>query len=132
VQWEGSGMAQNLEKFDAIFGRDLILSYLDPSRDVLDAHLDKATSNSLFSFRQPQIVLILIFTRRIMGEKDPLDGIPHTRKEPRPDFSKPLPGKPLPKELQDTLNNEEKLWEIVNDESPYVQLDFNMTRSSHI
>jgi mitochondrial fission process protein 1 len=53
--------------------------------------------------------------------KDPLDDIPHERKEPRPDFSKPLPRKPLPKELQETLNDEQKLWEALNDDSSYVE-----------
>jgi hypothetical protein len=66
-----------------------------------------------------------------MGEKDRSDDIPHTRKEPRPDFSKPIPRKPLPKELQDTLDNEEKLWEIVNDDSPYVHCHIVNNQSSH-
>lgn len=39
--------------------------------------------------------------------------IPHTRTEPRPDFTKPLPRSKLPAELQQTLDNEEKLWETV-------------------
>lgn len=38
------------------------------------------------------------------SDKDELDDIPHERKEPRPDFSKPLPPKALPKALQDNLN----------------------------
>lgn len=38
-------------------------------------------------------------------------GITRERTEARPDFSKdPLPKKPLPASLQETLNNEEKLW----------------------
>lgn len=41
------------------------------------------------------------------------DDVPRERKEPRPDFSKPLPRKRLPKALQDTLDNEEKLWEAM-------------------
>jgi fission process protein 1 len=41
------------------------------------------------------------------------DDIPHERKDPRPDFSTPPPRKQLPKELQDTLNDEEKLWEVM-------------------
>jgi fission process protein 1 len=44
---------------------------------------------------------------------DKFDDVPHERADPRPDFSKPPPRKQLPKELQDTLNDEEKLWEIM-------------------
>lgn len=54
-----------------------------------------------------------------MGAKDPIDDIPHERKEPRPDFSKPIPRKPLPKELQNILNDEEKLWEVMSKESQH-------------
>lgn len=43
------------------------------------------------------------------------DDIPRTRTEPRPDFSKPLPRSKLPLELQETLDNEEKLWSTVYD-----------------
>ncbi|KAH0289807.1 hypothetical protein M436DRAFT_54215 [Aureobasidium namibiae CBS 147.97] len=46
----------------------------------------------------------------------PLDfeDIPRERSDqPRPDFSKPLPRKRLPAALQDTLDNEEKLWETM-------------------
>lgn len=50
-----------------------------------------------------------------MAPKD--DDIPRTRTEPRPDFSKPLPRKALPAELQSTLDNEEKLWETLYDGS---------------
>jgi len=52
-----------------------------------------------------------------MAKKEPLDDIPHERKEPRPDFSKPIPGKPLPKEISNILNSEEKLWEVIDDEA---------------
>ncbi|PPJ49685.1 hypothetical protein CBER1_02167 [Cercospora berteroae] len=54
-----------------------------------------------------------------MGDKKPqkdedhLDSIPHERKEPRPDFSKPLPRKALPKDLQDVLNSEDRFWDIL-------------------
>ncbi|KAI4715367.1 hypothetical protein E4T48_08446 [Aureobasidium sp. EXF-10727] len=42
------------------------------------------------------------------------DDIPRERaNEPRPDFSKPLPRKRLPAALQETLDNEEKLWETM-------------------
>lgn len=44
---------------------------------------------------------------------DKFDDIPHERKDPRPDFSTPPPRKQLPKEIQDTLNDEEKLWEVL-------------------
>jgi mitochondrial fission process protein 1 len=46
-------------------------------------------------------------------KKDDFADIPHERTEPRPDFSKPLPKSKLPQSLQDTLNNEEKLWDIL-------------------
>ena len=36
--------------------------------------------------------------------------IPHEREGQHPDFSEPPARKKLPKELQDTLDNEEKLW----------------------
>lgn len=48
-------------------------------------------------------------TDRPVGFED----VPHERSEPRPDFSKPLPRKRLPAALQDTLDNEEKLWETM-------------------
>ncbi|OCK93322.1 uncharacterized protein K441DRAFT_661615 [Cenococcum geophilum 1.58] len=38
------------------------------------------------------------------------DNIPHEREGQHPDFSEPPARKKLPKELQDTLDNEEKLW----------------------
>jgi fission process protein 1 len=48
-------------------------------------------------------------------DKKPWDPeIEHIRDEPRPqDLGKPLPRKKLPKELQDVLNDDEKLWEVV-------------------
>ncbi|KAF2098817.1 mitochondrial 18kDa protein [Rhizodiscina lignyota] len=52
-----------------------------------------------------------------MSKKDEsklnLDDIPHERNEPRPDFSTPPRPSKLPKSIQDTLDNEEKLWETV-------------------
>ncbi|KAK4498867.1 hypothetical protein PRZ48_009377 [Zasmidium cellare] len=42
-----------------------------------------------------------------------LDTIPHERKEPRPDFSQPLPRKKLPADLQKTLDNEERFWDVL-------------------
>ncbi|KAL1303894.1 hypothetical protein AAFC00_000348 [Neodothiora populina] len=59
----------------------------------------------------------------------PEDGqntIPRVRGEERPDFSKPLPRKPLPKELQDTLDNEEKLWETLYDGQGGESTDSNL------
>jgi fission process protein 1 len=50
-----------------------------------------------------------------MAKDDPIKDIPHERKEPRPDFSGPLPRKKLPEALQQTLDNEEKLWETLYD-----------------
>ena len=44
-----------------------------------------------------------------------VDGVPIERQGARPDFSIPPPRKQLPKELQDTLNDEEKLWEVLYD-----------------
>ncbi|KAF2262216.1 hypothetical protein CC78DRAFT_534982 [Lojkania enalia] len=43
--------------------------------------------------------------------KEDVEDIPRERAGRRPDFSTPPPRKALPKELQDTLNNEENLWE---------------------
>ena len=50
------------------------------------------------------------------NNKDPdgLDDIPHERGEPRPDFSKPPPpAKKLPASLTETLESEEKLWDVL-------------------
>ncbi|KIW06023.1 uncharacterized protein PV09_03202 [Verruconis gallopava] len=49
------------------------------------------------------------------GEKKPWDPeVEHIRKEPRPQsLSEPLPRTKLPKELQATLDDDEKLWEVV-------------------
>ena len=38
------------------------------------------------------------------------DDIPHEREDQRPDFSEQPARKKLPKELQDTLDDDEKLW----------------------
>ncbi|KAK4544059.1 hypothetical protein LTR36_004557 [Oleoguttula mirabilis] len=45
-------------------------------------------------------------------DADQLSTIEHTRAEPRPDFSKPLPHKTLPQDLQDVMNSEEKWWAL--------------------
>ncbi|KAF2161864.1 hypothetical protein M409DRAFT_27593 [Zasmidium cellare ATCC 36951] len=42
-----------------------------------------------------------------------LDTIPHERKEPRPDFTQPLPRKNLPADLQKTLDNEDRFWDVL-------------------
>ena len=42
-----------------------------------------------------------------------VNGVPQERQGTRPDFSVLPPRKRLPKELQDTLNDEEKLWEVL-------------------
>ncbi|KAL5113246.1 hypothetical protein ACEQ8H_008886 [Pleosporales sp. CAS-2024a] len=44
---------------------------------------------------------------------DEYKDIPHERTESRPDFSTPPARKQLPKALQDTLNDDEKLWEVL-------------------
>ncbi|KAF2029755.1 hypothetical protein EK21DRAFT_100974 [Setomelanomma holmii] len=44
---------------------------------------------------------------------DKFDDIPHERPDPRPDFSTPPPRKRLPEELQTTLDDEEKLLEVM-------------------
>lgn len=49
-----------------------------------------------------------------------VNGASHAPQGTRPDFSVPPPRKRLPKELQDTLNDEEKMWEILY-EGKYVQ-----------
>ncbi|KAI9719934.1 MAG: hypothetical protein M1828_005972 [Chrysothrix sp. TS-e1954] len=41
------------------------------------------------------------------------EGVPRERKEPRPDFSKPLPSRKLPSSLQGTLDDDEKLWDAL-------------------
>jgi fission process protein 1 len=46
-----------------------------------------------------------------MAKKDnTTDDIPHEREGARPDYSVQPTRKKLPKDLQDTLDNEEKLW----------------------
>lgn len=41
---------------------------------------------------------------------DQLSGVEHERTEPRPDFSKPLPRKKLPADLQKTFDSDESWW----------------------
>jgi fission process protein 1 len=50
------------------------------------------------------------------NDPNQLGSIPHERKEPRPDFSKPLPrGKKLPSELQSAFDDDSNLWETISD-----------------
>lgn len=42
-----------------------------------------------------------------------IDGVPHLRKEPRPDFSDPPKAKKLPKSLQAEIDREETLFDSV-------------------
>ena len=44
-----------------------------------------------------------------------VDGVPVERQGTRPDFSILPARKQLPKELQDTLNDDEKMWEVLYD-----------------
>lgn len=49
------------------------------------------------------------------SDPDQLSSIPHERNEPRPDFSKdPLPSKPLPKDIQQTLDDPERFWAVLS------------------
>lgn len=61
-----------------------------------------------------------------------LDDIPHTRTDPRPDFSKdPLPKKKLPEYLQQTLDNDEKLWETLYDGAAPESTDSNLRYAAY-
>lgn len=44
-----------------------------------------------------------------------VDGVERIRKEARPDFSVPPPRKQLPKDIQNVLDDEEKMWETISD-----------------
>jgi len=46
---------------------------------------------------------------------DEVDGVHRERDSTRPDFSIPPPRKKLPKELQQTLDSDEKMWELISD-----------------
>lgn len=70
------------------------------------------------------------------GDKETIDPahlseIPHERPDPRPDFSKPLPRKALPKELQDTLSNEEKYWDALYDGSAPESTDTSLRYAAY-
>ena len=45
-------------------------------------------------------------------DPEQLSTIPHERPESRPDFSKPLPPSKLPDALQQTLDSDERLWDV--------------------
>lgn len=49
-------------------------------------------------------------------EPDPshLESIPRERNEPRPDFSKELPKKAVPKEIQANLDSDERFWTVLS------------------
>lgn len=64
-------------------------------------------------------------------KSNPHDDIPHTRPEPRPDFSKPLPRKTLPTSLQATLDDEEKLWETLYDGSAPESTDSSLRYAAY-
>ncbi|OCK77818.1 hypothetical protein K432DRAFT_445056 [Lepidopterella palustris CBS 459.81] len=49
----------------------------------------------------------------VKGNGNDVDDIPHEREGTRPDFSTLPPRKKLPKDLQETLDNDEKLWEAL-------------------
>ena len=63
--------------------------------------------------------------------KDEVDDIPRERKEPRPDFSIQPARKKLPKELQDTLDNEEKLWSTLYEGSANESTDTNLRYAAY-
>ena len=47
------------------------------------------------------------------SDDNALASIPHERSETRPDFSKPLPSKALPKEIQENLDSDERFWAVL-------------------
>jgi hypothetical protein len=48
-------------------------------------------------------------------DNDTENDIPRKRKEPRPDFFKPLPTVKLPESIQKTLDSEQKMWEVLDE-----------------
>ncbi|CAA9961927.1 MTP18 multi-domain protein [Pyrenophora teres f. maculata] len=60
-----------------------------------------------------------------------VDGVPTERKGARPDFSTPPPRKALPKEIQDTLNDDEKMWEVVYDGEGEDTTDTNLRYAAY-
>lgn len=67
----------------------------------------------------------------IMSSPDKDSDVPRTRTEPRPDFSKPLPRKALPAALQETLDNEEKLWDTLYDGSASESTESNVRYAAY-
>ncbi|KAF1960693.1 hypothetical protein CC80DRAFT_403445 [Byssothecium circinans] len=57
--------------------------------------------------------------------------IPHEREGTRPDFSTPPPRKKLPKEIQATLDDEEKLWETLYEGSGKDSTDTNLRYAAY-
>lgn len=51
-----------------------------------------------------------------MAKDDPdqISSIQHERKEPRPDFSQPIPPKKLPDAIQQNLDSEERFWDVIS------------------
>ena len=64
-------------------------------------------------------------------DPDQLKSIPHVRPEDRPDFSKPIPRKPLPKDLQTTLDDPEKFWDALYDGSAKETTDSNLRYAAY-
>jgi fission process protein 1 len=60
-----------------------------------------------------------------------LSTIPHERKEERPDFSKPLPRKNLPEELQQVLDSEERFWDTITSGSAGESTDSNVRYAAY-
>ncbi|PVI04474.1 hypothetical protein DM02DRAFT_669080 [Periconia macrospinosa] len=60
-----------------------------------------------------------------------VDGVIREREGKRPDFSTPPPRKKLPKELQDTLDNEEKMWEVMYEGSGEDSVDTNVRYAAY-
>jgi len=60
-----------------------------------------------------------------------VDGVIREREGARPDFSTPPPRKKLPKELQDTLDNEEKMWEVMYEGSGEDSVDTNVRYAAY-
>ncbi|KAH7071054.1 mitochondrial 18 KDa protein-domain-containing protein [Paraphoma chrysanthemicola] len=62
---------------------------------------------------------------------DDFTDIPHERSDPRPDFSTPPPRKKLPKELQSTLDDDEKLWEVMYEGKAEDTTDTNLRYAAY-
>ncbi|CAN9079303.1 unnamed protein product [Alternaria alternata] len=60
-----------------------------------------------------------------------VDGVPVERQGTRPDFSIPPARKQLPKELQDTLNDDEKMWDVLYDGEAEDTTDTNIRYAAY-